>query len=63
MAKKNLLTSFLLSAAIASNAQQHNFNDSYVKPTDTLVQQKIEQWQDLSLVCLCIGAHIVNGVC
>jgi len=37
----------LLSAAIASNAQQHNFNDSYVKPTDTLVQQKIEQWQDL----------------
>src|SRR6476659_10599899 len=47
MAKKNLLTSFLLGAAIASNAQQHNFNDSYVKPTDTLVQQKIEQWQDL----------------
>ncbi|QEC66116.1 alpha-L-fucosidase [Panacibacter ginsenosidivorans] len=47
MAKKNLLTSFLLSAAIASNAQQHNFNNSYVKPTDTLVQQKIEQWQDL----------------
>ncbi|CAN5448632.1 alpha-L-fucosidase [soil metagenome] len=47
MVKKNLLTSFLLSATIASNAQQHNFNDTYVKPTDTLVQQKIEQWQDL----------------
>jgi alpha-L-fucosidase len=47
MAKKNLLISFLLSAVIASNAQQHNFNNTYVKPTDTLVQQKIEQWQDL----------------
>jgi alpha-L-fucosidase len=47
MTKKNLITSFLLSAAIISHAQQHNFNDSYVKPTDTLVQQKIDQWQDL----------------
>ena len=47
MTKKNLLTSFLLSAAIISHAQQHNFNDSYVKPTDTLVQQKIDQWQDM----------------
>jgi alpha-L-fucosidase len=44
--KKVIFVSLLLSSAFV-NAQQHNFNNSYVKPTDTLVQQKIEQWQDL----------------
>jgi alpha-L-fucosidase len=43
---KIIFVSLLLSSAFV-NAQQHNFNNSYVKPTDTLVQQKIEQWQDL----------------
>lgn len=47
MIKKNLLSSLLLTACIASDAQQHNFNDTYVKPADTLVQQKIAQWQDM----------------
>jgi alpha-L-fucosidase len=47
MVKKNLLTFILFSATIASNSQEHNFNKSYIKPADTLVQQKIEQWQDL----------------
>lgn len=44
--KKTIFASLLLSSILA-NAQQHNFNNAYVKPTDTLVQQKIEQWQDL----------------
>jgi len=47
MIKKNLLVLFLCSAVSISNAQQHNFNNSYVKPTDTLVLQKIAQWQDM----------------
>jgi len=47
MIKRNLITSFLLFAVLITNAQEHNFNTKYVKPTDTLVQQKIEQWQDL----------------
>jgi alpha-L-fucosidase len=47
MLKRKLITSLLLASVMTANAQQHNFNDKYVKPTDTLVQQKIEQWQDL----------------
>ena len=47
MIKINLTLIALLFISIASYAQQHNFNNSYVKPTDTLVQQKIKQWQDL----------------
>lgn len=38
---------FILLSAFAANAQEHNFNTKYVQPTDTLVQQKIAQWQDL----------------
>lgn len=28
-------------------AQQHNFSHEYVRPTDPLVQARLEQWQDL----------------
>ena len=37
----------LLLLVFAATAQEHNFNTKYVKPTDTLVEQKIEAWQDL----------------
>ncbi|MEP6684558.1 MAG: alpha-L-fucosidase, partial [Parafilimonas sp.] len=47
MIKINWSLALLLFIAITSNAQQHNFNNSYAKPVDTLVQQKIAQWQDL----------------
>jgi len=47
MLKRKLPFVLLLCAALTANAQQHNFNNDYVKPTDTLVQQKIDQWQDL----------------
>jgi alpha-L-fucosidase len=30
-----------------ANAQQHNFSDKYVAPTDPLVQQKLARWQDI----------------
>jgi len=45
--RKINFTMLLLIILTATFAQQHNFNNSYIKPTDTLVQQKIEQWQDL----------------
>lgn len=38
---------YLLLFAFVTNAQEHNFNNAYIQPTDTLVQQKIAQWQDL----------------
>src|SRR6476661_960521 len=47
MIKINLSLAFLLVISFISNAQEHNFNTKYVKPADTLVEQKIEQWQDL----------------
>ena len=47
MLKRKLPVLLLLFVALTANAQQHNFNNDYVKPTDTLVQQKIDQWQDL----------------
>ncbi len=47
MLKGKLLTLLIIGAVVTANAQQHNFNNDYIKPTDTLVQQKIEQWQDL----------------
>jgi alpha-L-fucosidase len=39
----------LLSAVMITGAaaQQHNASYNYIKPADTLVQQKIEQWRDL----------------
>ena len=47
MKKRSFVMCLLLSSVFVTNAQEHNFNTKYVKPTDTLVQQKIEQWQDL----------------
>ena len=47
MIKINLSLAFLFVIPFLSHAQEHNFNTKYVKPTDTLVEQKIEQWQDL----------------
>lgn len=47
MLKRKLPVLLLLFVALTANAQQHNFNNDYVKPTDTLVQQKIDQWLDL----------------
>lgn len=47
MLKGKLLFVLLLCVVFTANAQQHNFNNDYVKPADTLVQQKIDQWQDL----------------
>jgi alpha-L-fucosidase len=43
---------FFLSLAIAFNAivgfaQEHNQSDTYVKPTDSLVLQKLDVWQDI----------------
>lgn len=39
---KYLSIIFFLSVSLLANAQ-----NKYVPPTDTLVQKKIEQWQDL----------------
>ncbi|HEX5153935.1 MAG TPA: alpha-L-fucosidase [Parafilimonas sp.] len=47
MKKQTYLIGLLLLFISAIKAQEHNFNTKYVKPTDTLVEQKIEQWQDL----------------
>ncbi len=33
--------------AVAANAQQHNFSDKYVVPADTLVLQKLNEWQNI----------------
>jgi alpha-L-fucosidase len=46
MMKKLLLFLFAITR-IACYAQQHNFSDTYVKPTDTLVLQKLDQWQGI----------------
>lgn len=43
--KTFLLSSFLLSSALFSQA--HNVSEGYVKPEDPLVVQNLEQWQDL----------------
>ena len=44
---KKLLCCLLLFITIKSRAQQHNFSNDYVVPSDTLVQQKLAHWQDL----------------
>ena len=44
--KKSILP-FLLLVTSSLFAQQHNMSKSYVPPTDTLVQQKLNKWQDL----------------
>ncbi len=43
--KTFLLSSFLLSSALFSQA--HNVSEGYVRPEDPLVVQNLEQWQDL----------------
>jgi len=37
----------LLLVLATANAQQHNFSDKYIVPSDTLVQQKLSHWQDI----------------
>lgn len=44
---KKILTAFILLMFIKTHAQQHNFSDKYVVPSDTLVQQKLAHWQDI----------------
>src|SRR5512141_2679641 len=44
---KKILTAFILFIFIKAYAQQHNFSDKYVVPSDTLVQQKLAHWQDI----------------
>lgn len=47
MIRKVFLPMLLLVTITSATAQEHNASYSYVKPADTLVQQKIEHWQDL----------------
>src|SRR5882672_823831 len=47
MKKRSFVLWLLLLFVFVANAQEHNYNTKYVKPTDTLVQQKIEHWQEL----------------
>ena len=47
MLRKNSFIVLLLIFFINVNAQQHNFSDKYVVPSDTLVQQKLAHWQDV----------------
>ena len=44
--KKTLLLLSLI-YAVTSYAQQHNTSSSYTLPSDTLVQEKLSQWQDI----------------
>ncbi len=44
---KKIFVAFILLAAARANAQQHNISETYVKPEDTLVQQKLAHWQDI----------------
>jgi alpha-L-fucosidase len=47
MIKIKLIIACLFFTIITVNAQQHNFSDNYVVPSDTLVQQKLAHWQDI----------------
>ncbi len=47
MIKIKLSIVFLFFIIITADAQQHNFSDNYVVPSDTLVQQKLAHWQDI----------------
>jgi len=44
---KKIFLTLLIFAVAEANAQQHNFSDKYVVPSDTLVQQKLAHWQDI----------------
>lgn len=45
--KKILLSSILLFGSLFSYSQAHNVSAGYQKPTDPLVTQNLEEWQDL----------------
>ena len=45
--KKFFLSLAITFIAIIGFAQQHNQSDTYVKPTDSLVLQKLDEWQDI----------------
>jgi len=47
MAKHSLLLITLLLLLAKAGAQQHNYSDKYIAPSDTLVQQKLAHWQDV----------------
>ncbi|XZF14163.1 alpha-L-fucosidase [Chitinophagaceae bacterium MMS25-I14] len=40
-------TAVLLAGTFISFAQQHNYSDNYIAPSDPLVQQKLGHWQDI----------------
>jgi alpha-L-fucosidase len=45
--KKFLLSLVITFITIDGFSQQHNQSDTYVKPTDSLVLQKLDTWQDI----------------
>jgi alpha-L-fucosidase len=47
MFNKSFLAAVLLVWLTNASAQQHNFSDKYIQPSDTLVQQKLGHWQDI----------------
>lgn len=44
---KKIFSLLLAACALGVNAQQHNTSHGYVVPSDTLVQVKLAQWQDI----------------
>jgi alpha-L-fucosidase len=44
---KTILAALMIGLVAGAHAQQHNFSDNYVLPSDTLVQQKLAHWQDI----------------
>lgn len=44
---RKVLTGVLMLCVFGTHAQQHNTSNGYVVPSDTLVQVKLAQWQDI----------------
>ena len=44
---KKIFVALLIFVIAKANAQQHNFSDKYIVPSDTLVLQKLAHWQDI----------------
>jgi alpha-L-fucosidase len=44
---KFFFSAFILLMSIKAGAQQHNFSDNYMVPSDTLVLQKLAHWQEI----------------
>ncbi len=44
---RKIITAIIILLFVKVNAQQHNFSDKYVVPSDTVVQQKLAHWQDI----------------